>query len=73
MPGEIREDYLKSYEGDQFVESMRYVRSYPDELPSLAHRLPEIETPVQIIAGRRDRSFRSSTPSSSMSAYPTAG
>ena len=55
LPGEIREDYLKSYEGDRFVESMRYVRSYPDELPSLAHRLPEIETPVQIIAGRRDR------------------
>lgn len=55
LPPEIREDYLRSYEGDRFVESMRYVRSYPDELPKLARRLPEIETPVQIIAGRRDR------------------
>jgi pimeloyl-ACP methyl ester carboxylesterase len=55
LPPEIREDYLQSYEGDRFVESMRYVRSYPDELPKLARRLPEIETPVQIIAGRRDR------------------
>ncbi|HME04182.1 MAG TPA: alpha/beta hydrolase [Solirubrobacteraceae bacterium] len=55
LPGEIREDYLASYEGDRFVESMRYVRSYPDQLPILADRLPEIETPVQIIAGRRDR------------------
>jgi pimeloyl-ACP methyl ester carboxylesterase len=55
LPPEIREDYLQSYAGDRFVESMRYVRSYPDELPKLAQRLPEIETPVQIIAGRRDR------------------
>jgi len=55
LPGEIREDYLKSYEGDRFVESMRYMRSYSDELPNLARRLPEIETPVQIIAGRHDR------------------
>ena len=55
LPPEIREDYLRSYEGDRFVESMRYVRSYPDELPKLARRLPEIETPVQIIAGLRDR------------------
>ena len=34
---------------------MRYVRTYPDELPELARRLPEIETPVLIIAGGRDR------------------
>jgi pimeloyl-ACP methyl ester carboxylesterase len=49
-----REDYLASYEGDRFVESMRYVRSYPTELPVLRDLLPEIQTPVQIIAGRRD-------------------
>jgi pimeloyl-ACP methyl ester carboxylesterase len=55
LPAEIREDYLASYDGDRFVESMRYVRTYPDELPKLAQLLPEIETPVQIIAGRRDR------------------
>jgi len=34
---------------------MRYVRTYPDEVPELARRLPEIETPVLIIAGGRDR------------------
>lgn len=54
-PPEVREDYLGSYEGDRFVESMRYARAYPDELPQLAGRLPEISTPVLIIAGRRDR------------------
>jgi pimeloyl-ACP methyl ester carboxylesterase len=55
LPAEIREDYLASYDGDRFVESMRYARTYPDELPELARRLPEIETPVLIIAGGRDR------------------
>jgi pimeloyl-ACP methyl ester carboxylesterase len=55
LPAEIREDYLDSYDGDRFVESMRYVRTYPTELVKLAQRLPEIETPVQIIAGGRDR------------------
>jgi pimeloyl-ACP methyl ester carboxylesterase len=55
LPAEIREDYLASYDGDRFVESMRYVRTYQEELPKLAQLLPEIETPVQIIAGRRDR------------------
>lgn len=54
LPAEIRADYLDSYAGDRFVESMRYVRSYPSELPKLAERLPGIETAVQIIAGGRD-------------------
>jgi pimeloyl-ACP methyl ester carboxylesterase len=27
LPAEVREDYLRSYEGDRFVESMRYVRT----------------------------------------------
>jgi pimeloyl-ACP methyl ester carboxylesterase len=53
-PQFVREDYLSSYEGDRFVESMRYVRSYPTELPVLRDMLPEIQTPVQIIAGGRD-------------------
>ena len=34
---------------------MRYVRSYPTELPVLRDLLPKIQTPVQIIAGARDR------------------
>jgi pimeloyl-ACP methyl ester carboxylesterase len=54
-PDHIREDYLCSYDGDRFVESMRYVRSYPTELPVLKHLLPQIQTPVQIVAGARDQ------------------
>jgi pimeloyl-ACP methyl ester carboxylesterase len=54
VPDWIREDYLSAYEGDRFVESMRYVRSYPTDLPVLRDLLPAIQTPVQIIAGVRD-------------------
>lgn len=55
FPTAIREDYLASYAGGRFVESMAYVRRYPDELPRLADRLPGIETPVLVFAGTRDR------------------
>jgi pimeloyl-ACP methyl ester carboxylesterase len=54
LPDAVREDYLSCYEGDRFVESMRYVRAYPTELPVLLDLLPQIETPVQIIAGAHD-------------------
>jgi pimeloyl-ACP methyl ester carboxylesterase len=54
LPDIVCEDYLSSYDGDRFVESMRYVRSYPTELAVLRDLLPEIQTPVQIIAGARD-------------------
>jgi pimeloyl-ACP methyl ester carboxylesterase len=54
LPDAVREDYLRSYEGDRMAESMRYVRAYPAELPVLRDLLPQIQTPVQIIAGRRD-------------------
>ena len=49
-----REDYLLSYEGERFAESMRYVQTYPTDLPVLRDLLPTIQTPVQIIAGRQD-------------------
>ena len=49
-----REDYLASFEGDRFAESIRYVQSYPAELEALRDVLLQIETPVQIISGRRD-------------------
>jgi len=55
LPDPVREDYLSSYEGDRFVESMRYVRTYPAELPALRELLPQVQIPVQIIAGGRDR------------------
>ncbi|WBB70176.1 alpha/beta hydrolase [Micromonospora sp. WMMD812] len=54
IPDDVREDYLSGYDGDRFVESMRYVRTYPTELPILRDSLPELRTPVQIIAGEHD-------------------
>ena len=52
---EIHADYRACYAGDRFVESMRYARRYPEELPALAELLPEIATPVTLINGRHDR------------------
>jgi pimeloyl-ACP methyl ester carboxylesterase len=54
LPESVRDDYLASYQGDRFAESVRYLRSYPAELPLLADLLPQIDTPVQIIAGAHD-------------------
>jgi pimeloyl-ACP methyl ester carboxylesterase len=54
VPDDIRADYLDCYGGDRFVESMRYVRRYPEELPELAELLPQIATPVTLINGRND-------------------
>jgi pimeloyl-ACP methyl ester carboxylesterase len=54
LPEFVRDDYLSSYDGDRFVESMRYVRTYPTELRVLRDLLGGINTPVQIIAGARD-------------------
>jgi pimeloyl-ACP methyl ester carboxylesterase len=54
MPDFVRDDYVASYAGTRFVESMAFVRNYPADLPVLADRLSEISTPVQIITGRRD-------------------
>ena len=54
LPEAVRNDYLASYQGDRFAESARYLRSYPAELPELADLLPQVSTPVQIIAGAAD-------------------
>jgi pimeloyl-ACP methyl ester carboxylesterase len=54
LPDHVREDFLSSYEGDRFVESLHFVRSYKTELPELSKLLPTIETPVQIITGDHD-------------------
>jgi pimeloyl-ACP methyl ester carboxylesterase len=54
LPESVRDDYLASYQGNRFAESVRYLRSYPVELPVLAGMLPRIDTPVQIIAGAGD-------------------
>jgi pimeloyl-ACP methyl ester carboxylesterase len=55
IPDTTRADYLDCYDGDRFVESIRYVRKYPAELPVLADLLPRITTPVTVISGRHDR------------------
>jgi pimeloyl-ACP methyl ester carboxylesterase len=47
-------DYAECNTADRFAEAARYVRSYPGQLPVLAGLLPQIFTPVQIIAGRND-------------------
>jgi pimeloyl-ACP methyl ester carboxylesterase len=52
---EVHLDYRSCYAGDRFVESMRYARRYPEELPALAKLLPQIATPVTIINGLHDR------------------
>jgi pimeloyl-ACP methyl ester carboxylesterase len=52
---DVRTDYLACYEGDRFVESMRYARRYPEELPELARLLAGITTRVTIVNGRHDR------------------
>ena len=55
-PGaDLYKDYLSAYEGDRFFESMRYVRTYPAQLPVLRDLLSGIQTPVQNIAGGHDR------------------
>jgi len=54
LPESVRDDYLASYQGNRFAESLRYLRSYPAELPVLAGLLPRISTPVQVIAGAGD-------------------
>ncbi len=51
---DVRDDYLASYAGDRFVESARFVRAYPADLPKLAEALAGIQTPAQIVCGRDD-------------------
>jgi pimeloyl-ACP methyl ester carboxylesterase len=55
LSDEVREDYVRSYEGDRFAGSTAYLRRMPEELPVLNELLATIEAPVQIIAGRHDR------------------
>jgi len=54
LPEAVRNDYLASYQGNRFAESVRYLRSYPTELSRLTDLLPRIDIPVQIIAGDGD-------------------
>jgi pimeloyl-ACP methyl ester carboxylesterase len=51
----VTEDYLSSYEGERFAESMRYARTYPVRLPLLGDLLPAVRTPVLIVQGSEDQ------------------
>ncbi len=48
------EDYVTAYAGSRFGESARFVRNYPTDLPVLKGLLPQIQTPMKILAGTRD-------------------
>ena len=52
VAAEVRADYLDSYAGDRFVESMRYVHSFAEELPALSEVLPRMSVPVTIVNGQ---------------------
>jgi pimeloyl-ACP methyl ester carboxylesterase len=54
LPEHVREDFLSSYEGDRFAESLRFLRAYTTDLPKLGTLLSTIKTPVQIITGDHD-------------------
>src|SRR5260370_110995 len=50
----VRDDYVQSYSGGRFLDSIAYVRNYPTDLAGLSPLLAGISTPVQIIVGRDD-------------------
>lgn len=52
---EIREDYMVSYEGDRFADTIPYAQAYREQLPLLRDLLPGIETPVRIVQGSDDQ------------------
>ncbi len=54
VPDFVLQDYLASYAGARFWDAVDFIRAYPQSLPRLAGRLPEITTPCQIIVGRHD-------------------
>lgn len=54
LPDFALRDYVASYAGDRFWSAVDYLRAYPESLPRLAKRLPEIQTPCQITVGRHD-------------------
>jgi pimeloyl-ACP methyl ester carboxylesterase len=54
VPDAVRDDYIHSYAGQRFLDSIAYVRNYPTDLAALSPLLAGITTPVQIIVGRDD-------------------
>lgn len=54
IPGPVLEDYRRASAGRRFADATAFVRSYPTELPRLQKLLPNIKTPVLVIAGEHD-------------------
>jgi pimeloyl-ACP methyl ester carboxylesterase len=54
-PDQIREDYIASYRGDRFAETIPYAQSYLTYLPILAELLHRINTPIRVVAGAGDQ------------------
>jgi pimeloyl-ACP methyl ester carboxylesterase len=48
------DDYVTAYAGSRFGESAQFVRNYPTDLPVLKDLLPQIQTPVYVLASARD-------------------
>ena len=53
-PEAVLEDYRLSSAGRRFAEAAEYVRAYPRDLPRLRTLLPNIATPVLVLAGKND-------------------
>jgi pimeloyl-ACP methyl ester carboxylesterase len=53
-PEAVLEDYRLSSAGRRFAEAAEYVRAYPRDLPRLRALLPNIATPVLVLAGKDD-------------------
>jgi pimeloyl-ACP methyl ester carboxylesterase len=53
-PDAVLEDYRLSSTGRRFAEAAKFVQAYPRDLPRLEALLPNIETPVLVLAGRHD-------------------
>ncbi len=51
----IRDDYIASYDGHKFADSIAYVQAYPEQLPILGSLLPGITTPVRVVQGSEDQ------------------
>ncbi len=47
------EDYVQSYSGERFVESVAYVRNYPTDLAELAPLLTTLATPLRSVSKNR--------------------
>jgi pimeloyl-ACP methyl ester carboxylesterase len=53
-PHAVLEDYRLSSAGRRFAEAAKFVQAYPRDLPRLKTLLPNIETPVLVLAGKND-------------------